>query len=357
MGVFAYYDTDTQGIVYHVIPGSESQYAPSAFSSETDSRLSRTTIQSDDLPGFFVLRHGRPQAANENVPKWFPSDNIQRYVIRYLIGKSVFGGNYVGPVKDILAPIEGRELRALELGTTTGTWIQAVATEFPHVQFRTLDVVPMIPHVPQHNIVFEVYDFAEGLRLEDESQDVVFVNLVLELVKDYRALLREVYRVLRPGGLIHVNDYNPGLWDPDDVTKLAERTNPRGFRFTIIVREAISALGVDPETCDKLPRWLAPGSEVWDNDQGGFKDIKSEERIYPFFPHDGHSCMNTIDASVSPYVRHFGATSLWDMTGLLKDHGLTHEEAVELIGGTLEEAKHHEGCTMFKIYCIYGTKN
>ncbi|QRV90565.1 hypothetical protein RhiJN_18583 [Ceratobasidium sp. AG-Ba] len=122
MGVFAYYDTDTQGIVYHVIPSPETHYAPSIISSEAGSGLSGITIQSDDLPGYFILHHGRPLAANENVPKWLPTDNIQRHVIRYLIVKSIFGGNYVGPVRDILAPVEGRELRALELGTRAGTW-------------------------------------------------------------------------------------------------------------------------------------------------------------------------------------------------------------------------------------------
>ncbi|QRV75816.1 methyltransferase domain protein [Ceratobasidium sp. AG-Ba] len=211
MGVFAYYDTDTQGIVYHVILSPDTQYTPSTFSSETDSGLSGTTIQSDELPGFFVSHHGRPLAASENVPKWLPADNIQRYVIRYLIGKPVFGGNYVGPVGDILAPVEGRELRALELGTRTGTWIQAMATEFPHVQFRTLDIVPVIAHVPRHNVLFEVYDFTKGLMLDDGSQDIVFINFAMELVKDYRALLREVYRVLRPGGLIHISEFKTGI--------------------------------------------------------------------------------------------------------------------------------------------------
>jgi hypothetical protein len=59
---------------------------------------------------------------------------------------------------------------------------QNIAIEFPHVQFRSLDVVPLIAHAPRANIVFEVYDFTEGLMLEDASQDVVFLNIVMEMV-------------------------------------------------------------------------------------------------------------------------------------------------------------------------------
>jgi hypothetical protein len=57
-----------------------------------------------------------------------------------------------------------------------------MATEFPHVQFRSLDVAPIIAHNPRPNIIFEVYDFTEGLLLEDTSQDVVFLNMVMEIV-------------------------------------------------------------------------------------------------------------------------------------------------------------------------------
>ncbi|QRW02667.1 methyltransferase domain protein [Ceratobasidium sp. AG-Ba] len=56
-----------------------------------------------------------------------------------------------------------------------------MASEFPHVHFRSVDVIPMVPHVQHPNPTFEVYDFTEGLLLEDESQDVVFLNIILEI--------------------------------------------------------------------------------------------------------------------------------------------------------------------------------
>jgi hypothetical protein len=57
-----------------------------------------------------------------------------------------------------------------------------MATEFPHVQFQSLDIVPFVPHLPRTNVVFEVYDITEGLLLADDSQDIVFVNMGIQLV-------------------------------------------------------------------------------------------------------------------------------------------------------------------------------
>ncbi|KAG9114066.1 hypothetical protein FRC07_007686, partial [Ceratobasidium sp. 392] len=293
MPVYAYYDADTDARVYHVIPSPDSSLSEFTFSSESDSAASGVTIESDDLPGYFVIHHGRPQPAGDSAARWFPSDNTRRYILQSLVSKWVFGGEYIGPVKEMLAPVPGRQRQALELGTRSGTWIQAMASEFPHVQFRTVDIIPMVAHTPRSNVVFEVYNFAEGLLLPDESQDVVFLSVVLEIVKDYRALLREVHRVLRPGGLIYVNDFNLHIWDPEDITRHPRR-NPLGCRMSDFVREYIINMGIDPDTCDKLPDWLAPDSDLWDQtkEPRGFEQIQSVVKAYPAHPHPGHSCMN-----------------------------------------------------------------
>lgn len=48
-----------------------------------------------------------------------------------------------------------------------------MASEFPHAEFISLDLVPMVPHVPRSNITFEVYDLYAGLAEPDESFDIV----------------------------------------------------------------------------------------------------------------------------------------------------------------------------------------
>ncbi|KAG8778015.1 hypothetical protein FRC12_025225 [Ceratobasidium sp. 428] len=359
MGVFEYFDPDTNATVYHVLPNSGSNSTISTFQSETESLASGSTIQSDDLPGYFVSHHGRQQPASNNIVRWFPSDNIRRYILRYLSYTWAFGGNYVGPVKEILAPIVGRERRVLELGTKTGTWTQSMAEEFPHVQFRSVDIVPIIAHAPRPNIIFEVYDYTEGILLENESQDAVFLNVIMEMVKDYRALLREVHRVLRPGGLIHIIDHNPRLWDPQTRATAARHTNPVGCHFVDLIRDSLANTGADPDTIDKLPDWLAPDSGVWSDRAGGrkgFERIQSVVRMYPAYPHPGHPCMDGLDARVAPYLAHLSVMSTRDTFGLLRDRGMGDEEAEQLIEDVIVELKNPRNCVLLKPVCVYGVK-
>ncbi|KAG8681835.1 hypothetical protein FRC09_017200, partial [Ceratobasidium sp. 395] len=309
MGVFAYFDPDTNATVYHVLPDSGSNSTISTFQSETESLASGSTIQSDDLPGYFILHHGRQQPASGNIVRWFPSDNIRRYILRYLSYTWAFGGNYVGPVEEILAPIVGRERRVLELGTKTGTWTQSMATEFPHVQFRSVDIAPIMAHAPRSNIIFEVYDFTEGILLENESQDAVFLNVIMEVVKDYRALLREI-TILSYG--------------------------------TLKTERPLPSTGADPDTIDKLPGWLASDSDVWSgraDEPRGFERIQSVVRMYPAYPHSGHSCMDDLDTRVAPYLAHLTVMSARDTFGLLRDRGMEDEEAEQMIEDMITELR------------------
>ncbi|QRV82204.1 methyltransferase domain protein [Ceratobasidium sp. AG-Ba] len=359
MGVFAYYDAENDTTVYYVVPDLGSNNDGSTIVSESESTTSRITIQSDELPGYFTTHYGRQQPAGDNLAKFFPSDNVRRYVLRYIVTRSVFGGDYAGPVHEALAPVEGRVPCALELGTRTGTWVQHMATEFPHVQFLSLDVVPMIPHAPRPNIEFQVYNFAEGLLLDDHSQDAVFMNVVMEVVTDYPALLREVHRVLRPGGFLHISDHCPHMWDSEDPSVAAHRTNPASCHLVDLLREQASTVGIDPYTFEKLPGWLAPDSVLWDpetNKCAGFERIESVVQTYPSYPHDGFPCTSLVDARIIPFVRYLTVTSTQDMFGVLRDRGVDQKQANRLIEGMLEELKRPESCAHLKLYRLYAFK-
>ncbi|QRV82185.1 methyltransferase domain protein [Ceratobasidium sp. AG-Ba] len=360
MVVFEYRDPDTDSIVYHVEPDPGSQNEVSTIWSETESLDSGITIQSDERSGYFVLHHGRQQPASGNIARTFPSDNIRRQMLRYLVCKHLLGEDYVTPVCEILAPKPGREHRALELGTRTGTWIQAVAAAFPHVQFRSLDIAPVMAHAPRHNVIFEVYDFTEGLLLDDNSQDVIFLNFLAAMIKDIRALLREVHRVLRPGGVIQFVDFGMEIWDPDYPTKKVSRiTNPYTFQTIELVREHLAQSGIDPDTCAKMAKWIAPDSEIWRPNTShyrGFEQIQQVVRLCPLSPHEGFPCTASIDRRTAWLIGHMMEMTVRDTVVMLKDRSITHEAAERLVEDTIAELRQPDKCCALKLYSTFAKK-
>lgn len=177
-------------------------------------------------------------------------------------------------------------------------------------------------------------------------------------VKNYRALLLEVHRVLRPGGLIYIREYHPALWDSQDNTKLAWRTNPIACRVFDLTQNTLIKLGVDPDLLDKLPLWLIPGSDLWQgaNQARGFEQIHTVFKLYPSYPHDGHPCSATIDPQLVPLLGHLTVLCVRDAFGLLRDVGLGIEEANALLDATIEELKDPEKCSSFKLCSIYASK-
>lgn len=69
------------------------------------------------------------------------------------------------------------------------------------------------------------------LPFKDGSYDTVLCTQVIEHVADHRALLREAFRVLRPGGVIIVSGpmYWPIHGEPNDFFRFTEY----GFRFVL----------------------------------------------------------------------------------------------------------------------------
>lgn len=70
-----------------------------------------------------------------------------------------------------------------------------------------------------------VADLANGLPFVDETFEAVFANQVLEHVRDLVALVREVHRVLKPGGVfvVHV-PYFRSAWAHIDPTHVRSFT-------------------------------------------------------------------------------------------------------------------------------------
>ncbi|QRV82930.1 methyltransferase domain protein [Ceratobasidium sp. AG-Ba] len=215
-----------------------------------------------------LAAHGLMYPMDENLPLTFPADEIElrRHQMRHHILKVLLRGNYVGPVQHVLRPrADGRRPRILDIRTCCGTWAQEMATEFPHCDITSVDIVPITAHVPRPNVVFEVYDIYQGLAEEDESFDYISCRTVQVAMKEYDRLLFDLHRVLRPGGLLCIGEIEHRLYEVDQppYTTLATKSFPHVCRGIEFMRKAITNQGVDLEAIHRIGDWMRPGSQWW----------------------------------------------------------------------------------------------
>ena len=136
--------------------------------------------------------------------------------------------------------------RILDVGTGTGTLAAEVLRRWPGSRVTGIDPSPAMLELvgptlrdavgPDVARRFEpVTAFADRLPLDDASVDLAISSFVLQLVPDRGAALREIGRVLRPGGTL--------AW----VTWLA---GGEAFRGDDVVDRVLDEFGFDPPERD-----------------------------------------------------------------------------------------------------------
>jgi SAM-dependent methyltransferase len=139
-------------------------------------------------------------------------------------------------LREALAPAAGE--RVLEVGPGTGYYaLDMAAWLAPGGRLDVLDVQrEMLDHTLRRaasrglsNLIATQGD-ARALPYEDASFDAAYLVTVLGEIPDQDAALRELARVLRPGGRLVVGEL---LGDPHWVSprRLCERADAAGLRF------------------------------------------------------------------------------------------------------------------------------
>ena len=156
---------------------------------------------------------------------WFIMDNpVRRLLVRpaRLIDRLELSGS-----EDVLEVGPGPGLFSVELArrlTTGRLELLELQPEMLAKARRKLDRAGL------GNVGFHVGDAGGRVPFPDSSFDVAFLAAVLGEVTDKPACLRSLARVLRPGGLLAVQEFFP---DPDRmrVPEIRGLAEPEGFGF------------------------------------------------------------------------------------------------------------------------------
>jgi ubiquinone/menaquinone biosynthesis C-methylase UbiE len=120
-------------------------------------------------------------------------------------------------------------IRILDVGTGTGTLALAALEKWRRATITAVDPSRVMLRLAEEAALFRGNGMADRLRLEigwaddlpvrDEAVDVVISSFVIQLLSSRIAALREMHRILRPGGLCAVLTWQAERepFEPDDV--------------------------------------------------------------------------------------------------------------------------------------------
>lgn len=242
----------------------------------SDSSSELVEIDNAEFPSFFEERGDRLFHSHGRSPYPLPIDADEQHRLnrQHALLRGFLDNHYVGPVTEVLRP--GARRHVIDLCTGTGRWVMDMAAIFPHVHFDGCDIVPIQTRNPLDNVTFEMHDIADRFRHRNGTVDFVHARDISLCVRNYPALIREVARVLRPGGLFVSCE-----WDSYpcmiDGTGLGSRA-PRTHHYFSLINSALHTLGVR-SIAGNVPRFLEQ-SHV-------FTDIQCARFTVPVGPWQG----------------------------------------------------------------------
>jgi ubiquinone/menaquinone biosynthesis C-methylase UbiE len=187
----------------------------------------------------------------------------------------------VAAIDQVASAIDAGATRVLDVGTGTGTLAIELLRRWPTIRVTAIDASSgMIEKAageadrllsPEQRARLELrVAFADDLGLADASVDVAVSSFVLQLVPNRSRALREVRRVLRPGGVFGWVSWlaHDAFWAPDADFD-----------------DALEDVGEEPREWSDRPGDLRdPGAAAAQMRRAGFADVSAVagELVHPF---------------------------------------------------------------------------
>jgi ubiquinone/menaquinone biosynthesis C-methylase UbiE len=183
--------------------------------------------------------------------------------------------------------LDGRPVRLLDVGSGTGTVSLAALQRWPEAEVDAIDasremVLATQAGAAQHPGVAgrfrAVTAFADALPFPDDTFDAVVSSFVLQLVPNRFRALREIHRVLRPGG---------------SVAYVTWVSDTRRWRADDVLDDLLDELGVPEPDDEDEPASAAGAGDLPSVEsaaaglrRAGFRDVTAEAArlIYQFDP-------------------------------------------------------------------------
>ncbi|KAF7295427.1 S-adenosyl-L-methionine-dependent methyltransferase [Mycena indigotica] len=167
----------------------------------------------------------------------------------------------------ILAPVEfNEEAKVLDIGTGSGTWAVELATNTPYIEITAIDIeAGCLPPVLPENVKFQLGTVLELPKKWDNRFSLVHQRcLLLGLEREkWLVALKEIYRVLQPGGWVQLGE--PKLWPRD----YKDYDRPCTEKLATILRAVADSKNFYADCAEDLGRMLQAV---------GFTNIKGEIR-------------------------------------------------------------------------------
>ncbi|KAI7673211.1 hypothetical protein KC319_g5123 [Hortaea werneckii] len=196
-----------RGLVVDSDPDRDSAYGDSDSSSLTTSLNSSVTD--------YKYEHGRRYHAYQEGKYVLPNDDaeIQRLELQHRIWQISLSGRLN------LAPVPENINSCLDIGCGTGAWAIEFADRHPRCQVTGTDLSPIQPDIVPRNVEFIVDDITSEW-LYPEKFDFIHSRAITVGIKDWSALVDQVWRNLKPGGWIEFQEYHFPFTSDDDTLKL-----------------------------------------------------------------------------------------------------------------------------------------